>query len=53
MRAIAAVLLMTIFVYGIFALVTNLIGQNANSEVCNDDNLCKYKHEASDENKDY
>lgn len=42
---------MIILIYGIFALVTNLIGEKGFTDECQGDTFCEFKKEASDENK--
>lgn len=45
---------MILVIYGIFALVTNLIGDQATiNEECATDPYCQYKHNSSIENKNY
>ena len=51
-RSIIAVLGMILVIYGIFALVTNLIGDQAIiNDTCKSDPYCQYKHKSSNENK--
>ena len=53
-RAVIAVLGMILIIYGIFALITNLIGDQATlNEECIKDPYCQYKHRSSIENKNY
>ena len=52
-RALTVVLALAIVCYGLFAFVTNMLGISANVNDCNEDQYCEFKHEASDENKNY
>lgn len=45
---------MILIIYGIFALVTNLIGDEATiDDTCAEDPYCEYRHKSSNENKNY
>jgi hypothetical protein len=48
-KSIIINLLMIVLVYGIFSLVTNLMGNTETiAEECNGDSYCEFKREASD-----